>query len=146
MFQKFGRHTTHNFHLSWCLKQFKIMMDCNEICIFHWNFANFLNLITLIQYNFWSSVTLYEHRKTVLMITECMWSLQYPWWNLLRKKSNLKILSIFPTINPPPLPPPIENGNIIICYLGISRPSYQIYIFLNHLVVWNTWDLLTNGS
>ena len=70
-----------------------------------------------------------------------MWSLQYSWWNLPRKK---QFIDTFKLSYIWPLPPPIKIGDIIICYLGISRSTYQIYIFLNHLVVWNTWDLLTS--
>ena len=33
-FQKFARHTTDHFHNT-CLKQYKIMMDYNEIFISH---------------------------------------------------------------------------------------------------------------
>ena len=52
MFQKFAWHTTPKFHLTSCLKQFKIMMDYNEIFILHWNFENFLNLTKFIPFSF----------------------------------------------------------------------------------------------
>ena len=36
-----------------------------------------------------------------------------------KKKQSKDTFKLSYNINPP-LPPPIENGNIIICYLGVS--------------------------